>query len=478
MVGLASITKYSPYKIASNKNRALIFIGLIATIILEDIIIYNVPIDFKLYYTNYILIINSSIAVGFAIILLSRQRFEPIHVKIHAAIAIGLVLWLGANITWTIYENFLDVVPPVPSIADFFWLAAYPFFVYSLYKTYKEFRKKLQSKKVVLIGLASSITFIVCMVLFTFNLSIFTTLRGIAMFSVIIAYPVLNTILFVPAITLFTVFRKEKNYSVPWVCESLSLLILIVADNWFAIIFLTHRTEEIWYSAFFLIDHYLVISAGLIWSIKFLIPTNNNESISKPVISRTSGFKIPKRLPFIASIIAVVIISGILVNSSFEFLPHDNRNVLGSVSNKNTEVIKIGALLGLSGISSQRGESQKAALEVAVKDANNNLYRNNISIELTIEDTQRDPNVALQKLKSLEYKGIKIIIGPQTSAELQKIKDYAYQHGILLISHSSTAPSLSKSNDSVFRLVLNDIYQADALVNRMWEDGVRIVVPI
>ena len=110
MVGLASITKYSPYKIASNKNRALIFIGLIATIILEDIIIYNVPIDFKLYYTNYILIINSSIAVGFAIILLSRQRFEPIHVKIHAAIAIGLVLWLGANITWTIYENFLDVV--------------------------------------------------------------------------------------------------------------------------------------------------------------------------------------------------------------------------------------------------------------------------------------------------------------------------------------------------------------------------------
>ena len=247
------------------------------------------------------------------------------------------------------------------------------------------------------------------MVLFTFNLSIFTTLRGIAMFSVIIAYPVLNTILFVPAITLFTVFRKEKNYSVPWVCESLSLLILIVADSWFAIIFLTHRTEEIWYSAFFLIDHYLVISAGLIWSIKFLIPTNNNESISKPVIIRTSGFKIPKRLPFIASIIAVVIISGILVNSSFEFLPHDNRNVLGSVSNKNTEVIKIGALLGLSGISSQRGESQKAALEVAVKDANNNLYRNNISIELTIEDTQRDPNVALQSLKAWSTKELKLL---------------------------------------------------------------------
>lgn len=72
LVPLASITNHSSLKIASNKNRALIFVLLIGIIIVEDVIIYSVPIDYKLYYTNYILIINSSAAAGFAIFLLSK----------------------------------------------------------------------------------------------------------------------------------------------------------------------------------------------------------------------------------------------------------------------------------------------------------------------------------------------------------------------------------------------------------------------
>ena len=361
MAELHSTTKHIPSKVTNKRDRKMLFIVLIAVIIAEDFIIFYAPIDYRFNYTNYILIVNSSFAVGFAIILLFKQRFEGIHVKIHAAIAIGLILWFSANITWTIYENILDIVPPVPSIADCFWLAAYPFFGYSLYMAYKEFHKKLHSKKVVLISLCSSIIFIACMVYFTINLSVFTTLRGVAMFSVIIAYPVLNAILIVPAIILLTVFRKEQDLSVPWVCESISILSLIVADSWFAIIFLTHLfPEEIWYSNLFLIDHYLVISGGLIWYIKFLIPNNNNnEYSSKTVVCRKFGYKIPKRIPVIASIVAIVIICSIVVNSTFEPFSQVNPNVLASLPTKNTEIIKIGVLIGLSGISSQRGESQK-----------------------------------------------------------------------------------------------------------------------
>jgi len=478
MVAFQSSIKH----ISSKGDKKILFITLIAVIIAEDFIIYYAPMDYRFTYTNYILIINSSVAAGFAIIVLSRERFEGIHAKINLAIAIGLILWLCANITWTIYENILDIPPPVLSFADCFWLAAYPFFVYSLYMKYKEFHKKLHGKKVILISLCTSVIFIVCMVFFTVNnLSVFTTLRGVAMYSVIIAYPVLNAILIVPAIILLTVFRKEKDWSVPWICESISLLSLIVADSWFAIIFLTHLLpEEIWYSNLFLIDHYIVISGGLIWYIKFLIPANHNGYSSKSIVFRKFGYKIPKRIPFVASIIAIIIISSTALNSTFGPFSHVNPNVLASLSNKNTEIIKIGILIGLSGISSQRGESQKAAIEIAVDDVNHNLSKVNKSIRVVpfIEDTQRNPDIALEKLKSLADKGIRIVIGPQTSAELNKVKGYANKNNILLISYSSTATSLAIAKDNIFRFVQNDSYQADVIARQMYKDKIKVVVPI
>ena len=70
-----------------------------------------------------------------------------------------------------------------------------------------------------------------------------------------------------------------------------------------------------------------------------------------------------------------------------------------------------------------------------------------------IEDTKRNPDVALEKLKSLADKGIRIVIGPQTSAELNKVKYYANNNGILLISYSSTATSLAIAKDNIFRSV-------------------------
>ena len=49
------------------------------------------------------------------------------------ALAIGLSFWLCADIIWGIYEIILEIVPPVPSAADFLWLSAYGFLAYYLY---------------------------------------------------------------------------------------------------------------------------------------------------------------------------------------------------------------------------------------------------------------------------------------------------------------------------------------------------------
>ena len=107
------------------------------------------------------------------------------------------------------------------------------------------------------------------------------------------------------------------------------------------------------------------------------------------------------------------------------------------------------------------GESEGAALKIATKDINEYLSKTHsgIGIQLIIEDTQTNPSVSLEKLKHLAAKGIKIVIGPATSENLKATQDYADKNGIVLISPSSTAPSLPIKGNNVFRFVPDDTHQ-------------------
>ncbi len=98
-------------------------------------------------------------------------------------------------------------------------------------------------------------------------------------------------------------------------------------------------------------------------------------------------------------------------------------------------------------------------------------------VGLIIEDTQSNPANSLERLKNLAAKGVRIVIGPATSEDVQEVEDYANKNGILIISPSSTARSLS-GGYNVFRFVQDDTHQAEAISRHMWHDGIRVVVPI
>jgi ABC-type branched-subunit amino acid transport system substrate-binding protein len=292
-------------------------------------------------------------------------------------------------------------------------------------------------------------------------------------------YPLLNIILIIPAIPMFIGFKKEPELSVPRTCESLSLISLVIADSWFAIIYLSKIIEAIWYSNLLIVDHYLIISAGLLWSILFLNPSHNNNYSSK--LKNWVSFinKIP-RITLLISIL--VVISGIFFVNSFYEKADFNSNSNDTHSNNDNNEIKIGVLLGLSGSSYESGITQEAVLNKALLDINENFSKSSIHkrvVPLQIEDTEIKPDVAVVKVKKLVDKGIRIIIGPQTSSELQKIKEYAdqYKVKVLFISQSSTAPSLSK-NDTIFRLLQNDNNQGKKIAEKMWSDGLKYVIPI
>ena len=446
---------------------------MIIAIFAENYVIYSAePIESKFMYTNWILIINSSVSAGLSILLIvfqfRKQNRLNHDTKIQIAISIGLVLWLCANIQWYIYEKE-EIVPEVPSIADFFWIAAYPFFGYSLYSTFRDFTKKYHVNRFLWIVIFCSALFMIYIVYITIHLSVFSS-KGVVFFSIIVIYPVLNIILIIPAIVMVSRFRKKYELSIPRMCESLSLINLVIADSWFAIIFLSNIKESIWYSNLLIVNHYLIISAGLLWSITFIVEGNNK------YIKKLKRIKFGNRLLICILVSIIVIVPGILfINSSVE-------------KTDTYKEIKIGVLLGLSGSAYESGKTQTAVLLQGIHDINENFSKSNINkrIELHIEGTEIKPDIALEKFKKMVQNGIRIIIGPQTSDELKKIKEYIDEPAksdkldkreVLIISQSSTAPSLSRT-DNIFRLLQSDNNQAKTIAKRMWEDGVRIVVPI
>ena len=57
------------------------------------------------------------------------------------------------------------------------------------------------------------------------------------------------------------------------------------------------------------------------------------------------------------------------------------------------------------------------------------------------------------------------------------VKNFADKNDIIIMSHSSTAPSLAVEGDSVFRFVPDDLNQAKEIAKEMWSQGIRMVIP-
>lgn len=138
------------------------------------------------------------------------------------------------------------------------------------------------------------------------------------------------------------------------------------------------------------------------------------------------------------------------------------------------KIYKIGVLLPLSGDLKNLGQGDKASIEVAISEANKYFPKigNNLKFQLIVEDSQSNPDVALEKLKLLQKKGIKVVMGPVSSTVLLKIKNYARQNNIILVS-GSTAPNITSPQDTVLRFQLNDSYQAKAYGHLIQKDKIQ-----
>src|SRR5215472_12456445 len=148
-------------------------------------------------------------------------------------------------------------------------------------------------------------------------------------------------------------------------------------------------------------------------------------------------------------------------------------------ANPPQETVKIGVLATLTGSGFSLGRNTVAALQIAARDLKNIGHQYDpVRFRFLVRDTQHDPSRALSAIQDLNARGVKIIIGPQTSSEVAMIKPFADAHNILVISQGSTASSLAIPGDNILRFCPNDRREAEAIVALLQHDGIRAIVPL
>jgi branched-chain amino acid transport system substrate-binding protein len=87
--------------------------------------------------------------------------------------------------------------------------------------------------------------------------------------------------------------------------------------------------------------------------------------------------------------------------------------------------------------------------------------------------------MALSDLQSMVAVGVHVVIGPLTSGSAQYILSYANQHQIVLISPSSTSPTLHVTDPStnyLFRTAPDDAAQGQAIAREVLTQGAKAVI--
>ncbi|RQW79166.1 MAG: ABC transporter substrate-binding protein [Methanothrix sp.] len=152
----------------------------------------------------------------------------------------------------------------------------------------------------------------------------------------------------------------------------------------------------------------------------------------------------------------------------------------GAESSKNMENISIGALVPVTGDWATSGEQAKAALEVGLADVNQFLKNigSDKRVVLTVADTKADPTTGLEKLTALHEQGMNTVIVAGSSREVQAMKDYADENGVLLIASSSTASTLAIPGDNIYRLVTDDTHQGEVMEQVLASRNISAIVPM
>ena len=140
-------------------------------------------------------------------------------------------------------------------------------------------------------------------------------------------------------------------------------------------------------------------------------------------------------------------------------------------SGEESKVIKVGAILPLTGNLSNYGVDTKKALELAVELYNKKNADKKQSVKCIFEDSQGKAKNAISACKKLiDVDGVIAIMGPITSPEVLSIGPLVNNRKVPMISPSSTSVDISKSGSYVYRTINADNIETSAFAKFLKEN--------
>ena len=280
-----------------SRDELIWYYSLILAISIANSIIFFSNLSLRMFFDNVILDASAAVALISAIlVVIKRHKLNGVIKKlasryVFVAILFGLIFWFTAEMIWTYYQLGLGIENPFPSAADGFWFVGYAFFGFALYTIFQNLLKtgrratdKLTIREHYFVaGIVSIVaalvvisTYIYASTAFKETPSFFNlSQQEFNDFIIALAYPVFDSILLVPVVTIIWSLRRVDPLHAHWILLCSFVIMSTIGDIGFSYSELTNpdaAESTVWIWDTFFNSSYICLAASLLWYRKFNIP--------------------------------------------------------------------------------------------------------------------------------------------------------------------------------------------------------------
>ena len=183
-----------------------------------------------IYFSTYLFIPGLLFAFS-TILTIKLYKQKHFQSKAFLFFTIGALFWFIAEQIFAVYTYVYDI-DPFPSIADIFYIGAYPFFIVFLLISLKPIRKVIH-KKIWLFSFVLSFVFLIPSIL-AYSNTIEESEGGIDPISksIALSYPVLSSFQLAPAI-IGILFLAKRGISYSWMLLLFGFLVYSTSDTFY-----------------------------------------------------------------------------------------------------------------------------------------------------------------------------------------------------------------------------------------------------
>ncbi|MCF7859893.1 MAG: ABC transporter substrate-binding protein [Candidatus Cloacimonetes bacterium] len=159
--------------------------------------------------------------------------------------------------------------------------------------------------------------------------------------------------------------------------------------------------------------------------------------------------------------IIIIGLIGLLVVSSFVFVS----------CSKKENIIKIGAVLPLTGDAAQAGVNTRLGIDLKVEEINNSGGIDGKILQIIYEDCQGDPKLAvssIQKLISIDK--VSAVIDNSLSNVTLAMAPIANENEVVLLATGASSPKISDAGDFIFRIWNSDVLEGDVVAEYAYKE--------